>query len=143
MKTIITYTIISFAGLFSLYFMPSNIESSQPLEITYGRGYFCTGKGICNISAAETSTPTSIQLISDREGNPLYIEIPKSSLTKEEAAYHFSDGSIKIDKKFLVSQSRSIENSSARNEIQSGVYPILSDDFSYRIPISPNKQSKE
>lgn len=134
MKSLIIYTTISLTGLLNLSNITPKTFVAQPVEIYWGRGFECKGRGICGITPTDVSTPSSIQLHLNNEGKPGYLEIPKSRLTELETKYHLSSDSIRIDKPFLISQSKSLEGN--RNEILSGNYLIEANEYSYQIIIS-------
>ena len=141
MKTLLIYIASAFFGFTNPEFPSHDFEYSIPIDIIFGRGFFCHVKGgICDVKQREKSTPLSNQLIFDSNGKPKYIEILKHNLTKEDLKNHFSSEVLHIDKPIELSQSKSLtaENTS----INSGTFILKEDKYSFRIDITQNSSSK-
>jgi|GEM_PF-5872460 len=85
------------------FFSSSNVTSTQ-IDITYGRGVNCQGRGICSVETARDSkSDNSVLFYNSEQNNAIRLEVPINSLVLNNNRMQFENDSILVDKEILIS----------------------------------------
>jgi len=107
-----------------------NALPSDPIDIEWGKGFYCTGRGICNIKNSKHQGSIEALLEYSVDGDAVQISIPKVLVPIKDATYYIDAQSIDVSKPvvFTINSSRVV--------IPSGSYKFFENRDSYIVELT-------
>jgi len=108
-----------------------NLES---VTVNWGRGYNCTGRGLCSVSRSSAEQSNAILVVDSRNNQVLSIEVPKSKNNANVLNVQFFESS------FMIKEGLSISKDQSIIKIEAGDYEVKAEADKYRL--IPNSKKR-